>query len=417
MFVATMDSPAFITKDSSPNEQINVGLIGCGSMGWGNLHAFLNLSNVRCTALCDVDSKRLQQRLQELEAIQERKAKGYSDYRHLLDASDVDVVIIATPDHWHCLQFIDACKAGKDVYLEKPIANSIAECEVMELTADTYQTVVQVGQQQRSSTMWKSMVDYIRSGALGQVGSTSIWANFNYPVLKTPAADSAPPEGVDYNMWLGPAGQRNFNRDRFHGSWRFFWDYGGGLMTDWGVHLIDMVIWALDTSALPVKTQAFGGNFLFPDGGHETFDTLRVNYQLTKSLLTWENNGGVESGPYGKNYGICFKGEKGAVVANRDSWSVLPERELIPAHTEDSDYQEHGLHAANFLDCVRRRDRNTNCPLSIGALNAKYAHLGNISARSGGTVLSYDEQKKTFHEKMADAFLTPSYRSPWRLDG
>lgn len=126
--------------------------------------------------MCDIDSNLLQQRLQELEATWQQKAKGYTDYHQLLDGKDLDVVIIATPDHWHCVQFIDACKAGKDVYLERPIANSIAECEAMELAAETYQTVVQVGQQQRSSTMWKNMVDYIQAGNVGQIGSTSVWA-------------------------------------------------------------------------------------------------------------------------------------------------------------------------------------------------------------------------------------------------
>src|SRR5690625_902077 len=262
----------------SANDQINVALIGCRSMGWSNLSGFLLSDEVRCLALCDIDQSVLNNRAKELSSIQEGEFELYSDYRRILDRKDIDVVIIGTPDHWHCLQFVDACKAGKDVYVEKPIGNSIGECDVMVKAANKYNRVVQVGQQQRSAKIWKEMINYLDSGELGNISRVHVYANFNYAVINHIVADSKIPDGVDYNTWLGPAPERTFNENRFHGSWRMFWDYGGGLMTDWGVHLLDMALWAKKINGMPRSIHATGGNFLYPNGMHETYDTQSVIY-------------------------------------------------------------------------------------------------------------------------------------------
>ncbi|MDR0422183.1 MAG: Gfo/Idh/MocA family oxidoreductase [Proteiniphilum sp.] len=414
--VAGLSIPAYLraaTPGASANDRISVALIGCRSMGWANLTDFLPHSDVQCVALCDIDRSVLDSRAKELSGIQSGKFSLYADYRHVLDRRDVDAVIIGTPDHWHCLQFVDACRAGKHVYVEKPAANSVAECDAMTAAAAKYGRVVQVGQQQRSARLWKDMVDYLHSGVLGKIGRVHVWANFNYAAIPHPVPDSAVPEGVDFQTWLGPAPDRTFNSNRFHGSWRMFWDYGGGLMTDWGVHLLDMVLWGMDIKSMPVGIQACAGNFLFPEGAHETFDTQSVQYLFDDFIFSWENNAGIESGPYGRCYGIAFTGTNGTLVANRDNWVVYPERDTIPAKTAEADHREHRDHVTNFLDCVKNGDRNTACPIETGSLSAKYAHLGNIAARMNGVTLRYDDAGKTFNLPDADRFLKPAYRKPW----
>ncbi len=399
----------------SASDKINVALIGCRSMGWANLSDFLLADDVRCLALCDVDKSILDSKAKELASRQKEKFDLYGDYRRILDRKDIDAVIIGTPDHWHCLQFVDACKAGKDVYVEKPIGNSIAECDVMVQAANKYGRVVQVGQQQRSATLWKEMIEYLDSGILGEISRVHVYANFNYAAIPTVVPDSAVPEGVDFDMWLGPAPQRTFNKNRFHGSWRMFWDYGGGLMTDWGVHLLDMALWSKKVKGMPKSIQANGGNFLYPKGMHETFDTQSVLYQFDDYIMTWENNAGIESGPYGKNYGLVFTGKNGTLVANRDDWKVYPEKEKVAEKIVKADYQDHQEHVKNFLECMKKRDRNTACTIETGSLCAKYAQLGNIAARMSGTSLQYDDARKSFNVAGADKFITPQYRAPWKF--
>lgn len=399
----------------SANDKINVALIGCRSMGWANLSDFLLSDEVRCLALCDIDKSVMESRAKELASMQKEKFELYGDYRRILDRKDIDAVIIGTPDHWHCLQFVDACKAGKDVYIEKPVSNSIAECDVMVEAANKYQRVVQVGQQQRSAKLWKEMIDYLDSGVLGEISRIHVYANFNYAAITEIVPDSNIPEGVDFDTWLGPAPERTFNRQRFHGLWRMFWDYGGGLMTDWGVHLLDMALWAKKIYTMPNSIQANAGNFLYPDGMHETFDTQSVLYQFDDYILTWENNAGIESGPYGKNYGLVFTGKNGTLVANRDDWQVYPEREKVPGKIVKADYQDHKDHVFNFLECMKSRDRNTACTIETGSLCAKYAHLGNIAARMSGVSLQYNDKNKLFNIAKANKYLKPQYREPWKF--
>ena len=404
------------------NDRIHVGLIGCKNMGWSNLSDFLKHPEIECVALCDIDQNVLKERAAEVEKLQNKKPNLFSDYRRLLEMKELDIVIIGTPDHWHCLQFIDACSAGKDVYVEKPIANYIAECDAMVAAAKRYQRVTTVGQQQRSGSHWKTMIDYINTGKLGRIARVDVWANFNYAALGRKRLDSTVPAGVDYEMWQGPAKKRPFNNQHFHGSWRMFWNYGGGLMTDWGVHLIDMVLWGMNIKSMPRRVMAFGGNYAFPDDCHETFDTQNVIYEFDSLVMNWSHSGGTQTGPYNRNYGMAFKGTNGTLVADRDSWEIIPEwndeakqPRILESIKVRSDYRDHIDHVFRFIDCVKTRDFETPCTIENGSLCAKYAHLGNIAARSG-EMLVYDDLKKSFIQgKNANGYLKPDYRSPWKF--
>ena len=395
------------------NDRINVALIGCRNMGWGDLNDALLRPEVRCVALCDVDRKILEDRAAELEKRTGVKPDLYGDYRKLLERQDLDAVIIGTPDHWHCLQMVDACAAGKDVYVEKPIANSIGECDLMVKAAKKYGRVVQVGQQQRSATLWNSMKKYIDSGKLGRIAKVNVWANFAYARITNPVPDQEPPQNVDFDFWLGPAPQRTFNPKRFHGSWRMFWDYGGGLITDWGVHLLDMALWGMNVKGMPNRVMASGGNHQDPMNYAETFDTMSVVYEFDDFIINWDNVT-IETGPYNKNYGVEFVGENGSLVANRESWEVLPFKDRIEPFQSLPDYLDHRDHLANFIDCMKKREMNTACTIDNGALCAKYAHLGNISARVG-TDIVYDDVRKKFNNKDANKLFIKEYRKPWKL--
>lgn len=395
------------------NDRINIGLIGCRSMGWTDLLNAINVPGVECVALCDIDKNILDSRAAELTKNKGKKPEIYGDYRKLLERQDIDAVLIGTPDHWHCLQLVDACAAGKDVYVQKPIANSIAECDMMAKAAKHYNRVVSVGQQQRSAKLWIEMKKFVDSGQLGHISRVNVWANFRYAAILNPAKDSEVPAHIDFDMWLGPAPERTYNASRHHGSWRMFWDYGGGLLTDWGVHLLDMALWGMKVDHMPNRVMATGGNWAYPDNFAETFDTMSVIYEFDDFVMTW-NNTTIESGPYGKNYGVEFVGTNGTLVANREGWEVYPLQGKCEAAKCSPDYQDLTLHHTDFYNCMRTRNMQTACTIDNGAMCAKYAHLGNISARVG-SALVYDNEKQRFDNKEANKLIKPTYRKGWEF--
>lgn len=398
----------------SANEKINVGLIGMRNMGWGDYCEFFPYPEARCMALCDVNKEILENRAAELAQRTGERPVLYGDYREMLENKEVDAVVIGTPDHWHCRMAIDAMAAGKDVYVEKPLANTIAECDAMVAAAKRYGRVVQVGQQQRSGAIWHAMKKYLDSGKLGNISKVNVWANFNYAIIRSPKPDSAPPSHIDYDMWLGPAPERPYSETRYAGLWRMFWDYGGGLVTDWGVHLLDMALWGMNATTMPKRVMASGANLAYPDNAAETFDTLSVVWEYDNFILQWSNAAGAELGPYDKPYGIEFCGTNGRMVCNREGWVVIPKgNEIEPASFQPDDKDRHN-HVGNFLSCIREHRLETACTIGNGSFCAKIAHMGNIAARTK-QMLTYDDAKHTFHQKDADKLLRPKYRKPWNF--
>ncbi len=403
----------------APSDKIRVGLIGCMGMGSGDLRSYLNNPECECTALCDVDASRLQRAAAEVERIQKKKVPGlYADWRQLIDDKSVDLVIIGTPDHWHCLQMVAACQAGKAVYCEKPIGNSIEECNIMLRAADRYNTVVQVGQWQRSDPHWLDAVQFIRSGQLGKIRLVRVFSYQGWCPSIPVKPDSAPPEGVDYNMWLGPAKLRPFNPNRFHFTFRWFWDYAGGLMTDWGVHLLDFALYGMDVDT-PKSIMAMGGKYGYPDDACETPDSLQTLYEFDSFNIMWDHAIGIDDGAYGRNHGLGFVGENGTLVVDRNGWEVIPERvngkSRMEAVAMKRSYGGGGLnlHVKNHLDCLKSGNRNTNASTQIGVHIAKFSQLGNIAYRSGKKLV-WNGTKFT-NDKGANDYLVPDYRSPWKL--
>ena len=407
----------------SANDKINVAVIGCNNKGFNVMREFLRTGQVNCVGLCDIDSRVLDRRLTEVTQQFNQRPTTYGDFRKMLEDPEIDAVIVGSPDHWHCLHTVYACQAGKDVYVEKPLANSIAECNVMVSAAEKYQRVIQVGQQQRSGDVWNGAMDYIKAGKLGEIRKVNVWANFNYGAGSPKKPDEPVPTGVDYALWQGPAKHRPFNPTRFHGNWRHFWDYGGGLMTDWGVHLIDMALWAKDVQTSPETILAYGENLSHLDYSRETFDTMSVTYPMKGYVINWQHAGGIEQGPYRMPYGVEFIGDRSTVVANREEWTVYLEKkdDNEAARAEAGSFKissgmsEMERHVLNFLDCMRTR-RETACPIRLGRNVALYAHMGNIASRSGAGMLSWDDSSQQFtNNSKANRLITPQYHNGWEI--
>ncbi len=402
----------------SASDKIRVGCIGCNGQGFSNLVNFLKFPEVECIALADVDQNVLDKRAADTEKLQGKKVKFlYKDWRRLIDNKDVDVVIIGTPDHWHCLQLVAACEAGKDVYCEKPLGNSIEECNIMVRAAKKYDRVIQVGQWQRSDPHWQDAVDFVRSGKLGKIRTVRVFSYQGWCPSIPVKPDGPVPDGVDYDMWLGPAPARPFNPNRFHFTFRWFWDYAGGLMTDWGVHLLDYALYGMDVTA-PKSVMASGGKYGYPDDACETPDLLQTVYDFGDFTVMWDHAIGINDGAYGRSHGVAYVGENGTLVVDRGGWEVIPENvsgtQRMEAVPLQKSYGEGGLyyHVKNHLDCIKSHNVYTNANIEIGAHIAKFSQLGNIAYRTGKK-LTWDG--KTFHDKEADALLCKQYRAPWEL--
>ncbi|WP_286760477.1 Gfo/Idh/MocA family protein [Salegentibacter sp. UBA1130] len=407
----------------SANDTVNFGVIGCKGMGWANIQAHLKLPNINCIALADIDQRVLDERSAQIKEISGKAPTQYKDYRKMLENKDIDAVIIGTPDHWHCLNMVDALQADKHVYVEKPLANSIEECNVMLDAGRKYNKMVQVGQWQRSGKHYDDAIKYVQSGELGQIRLVKCWAYQGWmnPVPVKP--NSTPPDGVDYQMWLGPAPDRPFNENRFHFNFRWFWDYAGGLMTDWGVHEIDIALYAMGAKA-PKSILASGGKFAYPNDASETPDNLQTVYEFEDFNLLWEHATGIDGGNYGRTEGIAFIGNNGTLVVNRDGWEVIPEGENKNdewvTKTKRIDLitpQENALenHAENFVSAIRVNDSSKlTCGVETGSIAAITAHMGNIAYKTGKK-LYWNAESGSFEDAEADALVRANYHNGWKL--
>lgn len=420
--ISAFDNPAFaiFRRNFPASEQVNIGAIGVNGMGWANVTSALKQPGVNLIALCDVDQNVLDKRMADLSKlnVDASKVKTFKDYRKLLEQKDIDAVIIGTPDHWHALIMIEACQAGKDVYVEKPVGNSIAECRAMVAAQKKYNRVVQAGQWQRSQQHFRDAVDFVYSGQLGNIRTVKVWCYQGWMKPSPIQPDSAPPAGVDYDMWLGPAKKRPFNGSRFHFNFRWFWDYAGGLMTDWGVHLLDYGLLGMK-APVPKTVVSLGGKFAYPELAEETPDTLTALYEFDNFNLVWDHAMGIDNGSYGRDHGIAYIGNNGTLILDRGGWEVIEERQsqnkVIKPRVKGTD---NGLdkHWENFISVVRSRKMNElNCPIDDAAHVASVAQMGNISFRSGQRLIWNKSTGKFTDEKINQQYLASVYHNGYRL--
>ena len=410
--------PLAMNSCMGANEKLVCGLIGAKGMGFADLQAFLGQKNTECAAICDVDENVLNQRIADVEKIQGTKPKGFKDFRNLLEEPGIDVIIIGTPDHWHTIPFVYAAQEGKHIYCEKPLANSIEEINIMERAAARYGTVAQIGQWQRSDEHWQDAVEFVHSGALGKIRTVRAWSYQGWMKSIPVKPDGPVPEGVDYDFWLGPAKARPFNPNRFHFNFRWFWDYAGGMMTDWGVHIIDYALFGMKSKA-PNSVMSMGGKFAYPEDAAETPDTQQALYDFGDYTMLWDHGIGIDGGYFGRSHGVGFVGNNGTLVVDRAGWEVIPEGGNNPkmdrVKLKKGDGQGLNNHMENFIDGIKDRDKTLNCNIGIAANTARVCHLGNMALKTGRRLYWDADNSKFIGDDDANKLLIPTYRAPWEL--
>jgi predicted dehydrogenase len=405
------------------NDRIRVGIIGSGGRGSGVWREFLGQPDVQPVAVCDVfDPNR-----ERAAAAAKEKVEQYKDFRKMLDRNDLDAVIVATPDHWHALLTIAACKAGKDVYVEKGLSSTVREGRVAVDTARKTKRIVQVGAQERSGDHFAKAVKLIHDGELGSIRRvTANWTRNMMPGFKARQLKAGLTDALDWDMWLGPAPAVPFDPMRFGYNWRWFWDYSGGQMTNWGSHTLEIVRWALNVKT-PTAVAAIGGRYELKDGG-ETPDVQDVIYSFPGCTVTWAGCevSGFESIRYPQNDLRAkplmeFHGTKGSMTLTRRGFDVIPQiwtgdeqDGKTPVIKPMSAAAMGGSHVRNFLDCVKSR-KLPNCDVEEGHNTMVMCHLANISMRVG-RMLHWDGAKEeVIGDKEANQLLTKPYRKPWTL--
>ncbi|HRX80481.1 MAG TPA: Gfo/Idh/MocA family oxidoreductase, partial [Pirellulaceae bacterium] len=314
-------------------DRVTVCVMGVRGRGGSLLSTFASLPDVDVKYICDLDENVLGSRVQQTADKTGRKPIGIADYRVALDDSSVDAIVAGTPDHWHALPTIHACQAGKDVYVEKPDGHNILEGQTMVAAMKKHRRVVQLGTQARSGIIQASAMKYIAEGNLGKVRFAKAWESSKQGSIGNPP-DSEPPKGVDYDTWLGPAPERPFNPRRFHGNWRWFFDYGTGDLGNDGVHRLDVARWALDTAVtaegkqlarVPKVVSAHGGKYYFDDA-QEWPDTMMVTYDYGGYLLTYEMRVWNRYPLHEETEGAAVHGDGGYVVIGNGRWRAFDDR-------------------------------------------------------------------------------------------
>jgi predicted dehydrogenase len=366
-----------------------------------------------------VDDAQLAGRVDSVQTDRNTKPETTKDYRRVLDRKDVDVDLVCTPDHWHALPTVHACQAGKDVYVEKPLATTIAEGRAMVDAVREHKRVVQMGTQWRSGEHYREAIEFVKSGKLGKIRQVRVWAYLAWVKDAGNPSDAPVPDGVDYDTWLGPAPKQVFNPNRFHFNFRWYWDYAGGLMTDWGVHLINLALWAMGPEP-PKEIISSGGRYVLTDNT-ETPDTQLTVYEFPSYRLIFEHQIQNGLGPDRREHGVAFTGTEATLILDAAGWEVIPEplkKDSVAAevHKAEPGDKARVLHAGNLLECVRsRKDPVENIDLAHHV--STVAHLGNVALRSGEKVIWDASREQATGHKEANRFVTRKYRKPWTLPG
>ncbi len=436
---AGMTVNLFARSVSGANERITLAFIGVGAQGIGNLrNALAAPETAQVVAVCDVYQPALDKAAATVNTLSGSEAKTVHDFREILADKSIDAVCISTPDHWHAYMTIEACKAGKDVYVEKPACVYLDEGPKMVEAARKYDRVVQGGTMQRSMPTFLKAKEIVASGALGSITWCKTWSSsltkregYGRP------ADSTPPPGLDWDMWLGPAPKVPFNENRWgvtkatFPTFRYFWDYAGGAMTDWGVHYIDPIHQCLG-EPMPFAINALGGRFWVQDN-LETADTMTAAFQYRDFMMTYELRESCPTPMFGQGGATGIMGTEAMLVVTRRGCWLTPNKgskiepvEFIPGasgaaaakdQTQRKPTQEQRQisdHWKNFFDCIKSRQRPTSDIENL-VRSSSVCLLGNVSMRAK-TRLDFDENTFTVRQSEARQFTKVNYRAPWKLE-
>jgi predicted dehydrogenase len=419
LFAEESTAAPAVQKKSPASDRVNLGVIGVG-MGCSDLGGALVNKWAHCIAMCDVDKNRRASQAEDFKKRfpdQTKQLQEYDDFRKLLDHKDVDGVIIATPDHWHTYIFTEALKAGKAIYIEKPVANSIAECNKMMEGQAKYKSVITTGLWQVDQPYFIKAFEILKTGVLGDVYKVQVFlCNTTNP--RVAVADEAAPTYLDYEMWLGPAPDRPYNSARVRG-WRGYWDYGGGQQTDWGVHWIDSAFDGIKILGLTDRTypkSVVSSAYKHPQSFNETPSCQTTIFEYENFHVEWAQQVAYL---YNRDQGVAWIGSNATLICNREGLQLIPEKDrngnLFAEAIDLPRKYEDGVpaHATNWLECIRTKNIQTSSPVEKGAFATILAHSANIAFRTG-TKVTYDPKTQKFvNNAAADAFLKPKYRKPW----
>jgi predicted dehydrogenase len=400
------------------NERVTLGLIGGHNQGRNvALRAIENGAVIK--TFCDLDEDVIRKVSPQFEKAQHRAPAPAKDFRTLLDDKELDGVIIAVPDHWHTHIGLLACQAGKDIYIEKPLSQTIREGQMLRDAARKYNRIAQVGTQRRSGEHFREAVEYATSGKLGKICLVRAWTYQLRESIGNPP-DGMPPSTADYDLWLGPAPARPFNPNRFHYKWRFFWDYGNSELGNMGVHVLDVAMRGVQNlrgvkNCLPRRIYSGDGIYWLRDA-KEIPDTQLVTFDYGDFLLTWELRSFAQHpGEQEMTAGTSFHGSEGSLIVGVEGWKVTSSKgKLIASNPSDSEETLLKAHLKNFVECVKSR-KTPNGDIELGRLSTTMCHLGNISHHLKRAV-EFDPETETFGaDAAANQRLTKEYRAKYPL--
>ncbi len=382
-------------------------------MGMSRLRGFLQQADVNPVAICDLDSERVDKAVEYVKQQRQVQPETYKDYRLLLARKDIDAVCIATPDHWHAMPAIQACAAGKDVFVEKPLSYSIGEGRAMVAAARKYQRITQMGNHIHNDLPnYRRVVELVRSGVVGKIQRVSVWKTSETKGLGSPA-DARPPANLDYDFWLGPAPARAYNANRSHFNYRYFWDYSGGMFIDFWCHITDVAYWALDLQA-PLTVAATGRRVLEDDNA-ETPNHMEVQYTYPGLEMVWSLNPLGPPGMEDWNIGAAFQGTEGSVVTNYGEHRVFRKgKQVMDFERPEVTIADSPGHLREFLDSVKSR-KLTTCDVEYGHRLTKAGLLGNIALKTGRRIQWDDRTETISGDSDAAKLVTRRYRKPWKM--
>jgi predicted dehydrogenase len=421
------------------NERVRLGFIGLGNRGDQVLDAFLKHPDAQVVALCDLSQAYMDNAARKIGD----SPRQFKDYRKLLELRDLDAVVVATPDHWHALQTVHACEAGKDVYVEKPLSRCVVEGRRMVEAVNKHGRVCQVGIHRRSIAVCQEASQFVRDGGLGKITAARAFHIQNeWPNGIGNPPDENPPADFDWQAWLGPAPERRYNKNRTFYRFRWFYDYSGGQVTNFGVHYLDFIQWSLGMNA-PLSVTAMGSRSSGMADNREIPDTLEAIWQYPGGTLVTFSQFNANAGPWSvPGCELELRGTLGTLYLFGDGYDVVPDsisRDEFPARTpltreSDARYRKDAKsriparkvrpgstadtapHARNFLDCVKSR-RQCNCDIETGHRSTTTTLLANIALKTR-TLLDWDCQKERFSGNSdANQLLTYKYRAPFRFPG
>lgn len=402
------DEPASAdTEKGSPNNTVRVGIMGVNGRGAALANSFMGQPNVHIAAICDVDQRVVGRTLDTVEKKQGKRPEAFVDFRKILDNPNVDVLVVAAPNHWHAPAAILACKAGKHVYVEKPCSHNPREGEIAVAAARKYNRVVNMGNQRRSYPAIVEAMEKIRAGAIGRVLYARTWYNSRRPSIGKGQV-TAPPAGLDFELWQGPAPEQPYRDNLVHYNWHWHWHWGNGELGNNGIHSLDVARWALGVD-YPKRVTALGGKYRHDDD-QQTPDTMMVTYEFGDATITWEGLSWSPYGPGGAGYGMSFHGDQGTLVIDDPGYRLLDlqNKEIAAEKGRGGD----GDHLANFLHCVRNGGR-PNSDIEEAHKSTLLCHLGNIAYRVGRELNIDPATGNIVGDEQAKSMWSREYQPGW----